>query len=111
VLVSYITLRRVVGFLGVGLPVIVAVVGFVAMGFWRFEPTISDYYRIESARNWVASCPTIVVSMRRSATSLNGGPPRRSCGRDVTRVRGQPSVTPRHGVLFPDVVPTATASS
>ena len=51
VLVSYITLRRVVGFLGVGLPIIVAIVGFVVMGFWRFEPTISDYYRIESARN------------------------------------------------------------
>jgi hypothetical protein len=51
VLVSYITLRRVVGFLGVGLPVIVAIVGWVVMGFWRFEPTISDYYRIESARN------------------------------------------------------------
>jgi hypothetical protein len=50
-LVSYATLRRVVGLLGVGLPIIVAIVGFVAMGWWKFEPTISDYYRIDSSRN------------------------------------------------------------
>jgi len=50
-LVSYTTLRRVVGLLGVALPIIVAIVGFVVMGWWRFEPTISDYYAIDSARN------------------------------------------------------------
>ena len=50
-LVSYATLRRVVGLLGVALPIIVAIVGFVVMGWWRFEPTISDYYAIDSARN------------------------------------------------------------
>ena len=50
-LVSYATLRRVVGLLGVALPVVVAIVGFVVMGWWRFEPTISDYYAIDSARN------------------------------------------------------------
>ncbi len=50
-LVSYATLRRVVGLLGVALPIVVAIVGFVVMGWWRFEPTISDYYAIDSARN------------------------------------------------------------
>ena len=50
-LVSYTTLRRLVGVLGVSLPVVVAIVGFVVNGFWWFEPTISDYYRIDSSRN------------------------------------------------------------
>ncbi len=50
-LVSYNTLRRVIGLLGVALPIVVAMVGFVAMGWWRFEPTISNYYAIDSARN------------------------------------------------------------
>jgi hypothetical protein len=50
-LVSYTTLRRLVGLLGVSLPVVVAIVGFVLNGLWWFEPTISDYYAIDSARN------------------------------------------------------------
>jgi hypothetical protein len=50
-LVSYTTLRRMVGLLGVSLPVVVAIVGFVVNGWWHFEPTISDYYRIDPSRN------------------------------------------------------------
>jgi hypothetical protein len=51
-LVSYATLRRVVGLLGVALPIVVAIVGFVVHHqWWWFEPTISNYYEIDSARN------------------------------------------------------------
>ena len=50
-LVSYTTLRRVVGLLGVAMPIVCAIVGFVVMGWWHFEPTISDYYRIDPSRN------------------------------------------------------------
>jgi hypothetical protein len=48
VLVSYLTLRRVVGLLGVGLPVILAAWGFLLCGCGRLLPSISDYYSLRT---------------------------------------------------------------
>jgi len=46
--VSYLTLRRIVGALGVGLPVVLAVWGFALIGWGRFQPSISDYYALRT---------------------------------------------------------------
>jgi hypothetical protein len=43
VLVSYLTLRRVVGILGVSFPVLLAV-GYFVLGSWELQDSISDYY-------------------------------------------------------------------
>jgi hypothetical protein len=48
VLVSYLTLRRVVGVLGVALPIVVAVWGLVLLPSHDLLPTISDYYRLRT---------------------------------------------------------------
>jgi hypothetical protein len=47
-LVSYLTLRRVVGALGVGLPVILAVWGFARCACFEIQPSISDYYGLRT---------------------------------------------------------------
>lgn len=47
-LVSYLTLRRVVGVLGVALPVVVAVWGFGLCSCFRIQPSISDYYGLRT---------------------------------------------------------------
>jgi hypothetical protein len=44
VLVSYLTLRKVVGLLGVLLPVLLAIWGFLLCGCAELRPSISDYY-------------------------------------------------------------------
>ena len=41
---SFRTLRRIVGFLGIALPVVLAFWGFVVCGDHRVQPSISDYY-------------------------------------------------------------------
>jgi len=41
---SYRTLRRIVGVLGVSLPIVLAAWGFVLQGKFTVEPSISDYY-------------------------------------------------------------------
>lgn len=46
--VSYRTLRRVVGLLGVVLPVLLAAWGFVLLGALQLEPSISDYCRLRT---------------------------------------------------------------
>jgi hypothetical protein len=46
--VSYVTLRRVVGVLGVGLPVVVAVWGFALCACVELQPSISDYYGLRT---------------------------------------------------------------
>jgi hypothetical protein len=43
-LVSYRTLRRIVGILGVTLPIVLAVWGFALRGAIELQPSISDYY-------------------------------------------------------------------
>lgn len=48
VLVSYLTLRRIVGALGVGLPVVLALWGFALCGCLRLQPSISDYYGLRT---------------------------------------------------------------
>lgn len=48
VLVSYLTLRRIVGVLGVGLPVVLALWGFALCGCLRLQPSISDYYGLRT---------------------------------------------------------------
>jgi len=47
-LVSYITLRRVVGVLGVALPILVAVWGLALLDPPRLLPSISDYYSLRT---------------------------------------------------------------
>jgi hypothetical protein len=47
-LVSYLTLRRVVGVLGVTMPVVVAVWGLALLGPPRLLPSISDYYSLRT---------------------------------------------------------------
>jgi hypothetical protein len=47
-LVSHLTLRRVVGVLGVALPVVLALWGFVLCGCAQIRPTISDYYNLRT---------------------------------------------------------------
>lgn len=48
VLVSYLTLRRVVGVLGVALPLVLALWGFVLVGGIAIQPSISDYYGLRT---------------------------------------------------------------
>lgn len=47
-LVSYLTLRRTVGVLGVGLPVVLAGLGFGLCACTGLQPSISDYYALRS---------------------------------------------------------------
>lgn len=47
-LVSYVTLRRIVGILGVSLPVVLALWGFALCGCARIQPSISDYYALRT---------------------------------------------------------------
>ena len=47
-LVSYVTLRRVVGILGVSLPVVLALWGFALCHCIRLQPSISDYYGLRT---------------------------------------------------------------
>jgi hypothetical protein len=56
-LVSYLTLRRVVGMLGVSLPVVVAVWGFALCAC--LEPSISDYYSLRTRDAFVGILFTI----------------------------------------------------
>jgi hypothetical protein len=58
-LVSYRTLRRVVGLLGVALPVVLAAYGFAVCGWWHFQPTISDYYALPARDVFVGVLFTI----------------------------------------------------
>jgi len=58
-LVSYLTLRKVVGALGMLLPIIVAVWGFFLLGWWRLEPSISDYYCLRTRDAFVGILFTI----------------------------------------------------
>ena len=58
-LVSYRTLRRVVGVLGVALPIVVAVWGFALCGCVRFQPSISDYYALRTRDAFVGILFTI----------------------------------------------------
>jgi dolichyl-phosphate-mannose--protein O-mannosyl transferase len=47
-LVSYVTLRRVVGVLGVTLPIILALWGFFLCHCLEIQPSVSDYYRLRT---------------------------------------------------------------
>lgn len=47
-LVSYITLRRIVGILGVSLPIVLALWGFALCRCHRVQPSISDYYSLRT---------------------------------------------------------------
>jgi hypothetical protein len=47
-LVSYRTLRRVVGLLGVSLPIVLALWGFALAGKVQLQPSISDYYLLRT---------------------------------------------------------------
>jgi hypothetical protein len=58
-LVSYKTLRRVVGVLGVALPIVVAVWGFALCSCVRFQPSISDYYALRTRDAFVGILFTI----------------------------------------------------
>ncbi len=58
-IVSYRTLRRVVGVLGIGLPVVVAVWGFFLLGGVHVEPSISDYYSLRTRDAFVGILFTI----------------------------------------------------
>jgi hypothetical protein len=57
--VSYLTLRRVVGVLGVSLPVVVALWGFDLCRCLRLEPSISDYYGLRTRDVFVGILFTI----------------------------------------------------
>lgn len=58
-LVSYKTLRRVVGVLGVALPIVVAVWGFALCSCGRVQPSISDYYALRTRDAFVGILFTI----------------------------------------------------
>jgi hypothetical protein len=58
-LVSYLTLRRVVGVLGVTLPVVLAVWGFLLCHCFRLQPSISDYYGLRTRDAFVGILFTI----------------------------------------------------
>ena len=47
-LVSYVTLRRIVGILGVSLPVVLALWGFALCRCVGLQPSISDYYSLRT---------------------------------------------------------------
>ncbi len=59
VLVSYLTLRRVVGALGVVLPVLLALWGFALCDCVHVQPSISDYYRLRTRDVFVGILFTI----------------------------------------------------
>src|SRR5689334_5098109 len=46
-LISYLTLRKIVGLLGVFLPAVLAVGNMLMRGGWYMQPSISDYYYTE----------------------------------------------------------------
>jgi hypothetical protein len=46
--ISYLTLRRLVGILGMALPIVVMVWGFTICGCTRILPSISDYYLLRT---------------------------------------------------------------
>lgn len=48
VIVSYLTLRRIIGVLGVSLPLIVALWAVADSGSWEVLPSISDYYSLRT---------------------------------------------------------------
>jgi hypothetical protein len=56
-LVSYLTLRRIVGTLGIGLPIVVAMWGFT-LGY-ALQPSISDYYSLRTRDAFVGILFTI----------------------------------------------------
>ena len=58
-LVSYRTLRRVVGLLGVSLPIVLAVWGFAIVGKVQLQPSISDYYLLRTRDAFVGVLFTI----------------------------------------------------
>ena len=58
-LVSYRTLRRVVGLLGVTLPIVLAVWGFAIVGNIQLQPSISDYYLLRTRDAFVGVLFTI----------------------------------------------------
>ncbi len=47
-LVSYLTLRRVIGVLGVAFPVVLAIWGFLLTWSWELQESISDYYGLRT---------------------------------------------------------------
>ena len=59
VLVSYLTLRRVVGTLGVALPIVIALWGFAICRCIGFQPSISDYYALRTRDAFVGILFTI----------------------------------------------------
>ena len=59
VIVSYLTLRRVVGVLGVSLPVVLALWGFSLLGGFRILLSISDYYALRTRDVFVGTLFTI----------------------------------------------------
>jgi hypothetical protein len=58
-LVSYRTLRRVVGLLGVTLPIVLALWGFVLTGRIQLQSSISDYYLLRTRDVFVGVLFTI----------------------------------------------------
>lgn len=58
-LVSYLTLRRIVGLLGMLLPIILALVGFRLIGWGHIQPSISDYYSLRTRDLFVGILFTI----------------------------------------------------
>ena len=48
ILVAYLTLRRIVGVLGIGLPIVVVIWGFFLLDGVEFLNSISDYYSIRT---------------------------------------------------------------
>lgn len=48
IIVSYLTLRRVVGILGVALPIVLATWGFLLCNCLELRPSISDYYGLRT---------------------------------------------------------------
>lgn len=59
VVVSYLTLRRVVGVLGTALPVLLALWGFALLHAARILPSISDYYALRTRDLLVGTLFTI----------------------------------------------------
>jgi hypothetical protein len=58
-LVSYRTLRRVVGFLGIGLPFVLAAWGYALCTCGELRPSISDYYALRTRDALVGTLVTI----------------------------------------------------
>lgn len=57
IVVSYLTLRRVVGVLGVALPVVLAVWGFALCRCFEVQLSISDYYELRTRDAFVGTRP------------------------------------------------------